>query len=165
MPKSRSIPMLFLAASLSLAAISFTAAPALAVVPGSHSEVNTDANGLALQGYDPVAYFAAGVATQGSPQFTTTYKGARYQFTSDADLKKFLAHPMAYTPQYGGFCATGAAYGEKVKSDPTAWKVVNGKLYLNYDQKVREQWSQDTTGNIEKANNQWPTIKDEAATQ
>ncbi|HZC18034.1 MAG TPA: YHS domain-containing (seleno)protein [Caulobacteraceae bacterium] len=162
MYKTRSTLMLL--AGLSLAA-SLAAAPALAVVPGSRAEVNTDADGLALQGYDPVAYFIDGAATPGQAQFTAVYQGARYQFASEADLKKFQADPAAYTPQFGGFCATGAAYGEKVNGDPTAWRVVDDKLYLNYNKSVAAQWSQDTSGNIKRANGEWPTIKDNAATQ
>ena len=161
---SKTRPTLMLLAGLSLAA-SFAAAPALAIVPGSHAEVNTDADGLALEGYDPVAYFTDGAATPGQAQFTAAYGGAHYQFANEADMKKFQANPAAYTPQFGGFCATGAAYGEKVKVDPTAWSVVDVKLYLNYNKSVEKQWSEDPAGNIKKANDKWPSIKDEAQTQ
>lgn len=154
--------MMSIAATLMTATLSLVAAPALAVVAGSTSEVNTDAQGLAMHGYDPVAYFTDGAPTLGVPQFSANYEGARYQFANEADMKAFQANPAAYTPQFGGFCAMGASFGEKVDGDPKAWKIVNGKLYLNYNPAVARRWREDVPGNIQRADEKWPTIKDKA---
>lgn len=91
-------------------------------------------NGLALQGYDPVAYITDGKAVKGSPTFKTTYQGVTYQFASAAHRDLFLASPAKYEPTYGGWCAYAfGATGEKVDIDPKTFKVVNGKVYLFYN--------------------------------
>ena len=148
--------------ALALAAASFAPSAAMAVVPGSTAAVNTDAQNVAMHGYDAVAYFTDGVPTKGDAKFAATVDGARYLFANEANLKKFQANPAAYTPQFGGFCSLGASYGEKVDADPNAWKIVDGKLYLNYNPKVAERWSGDIPGNIQRAETAWPKIKDNA---
>jgi YHS domain-containing protein len=150
------------AIGLALSASALTPSPSLAVVPGSTSAVNTDAQNLALHGYDAVAYFTDGAPTKGDPKFAATFEGARYQFANEANLKTFQANPAGYTPQFGGFCSMGAVFGEKVDGDPTAWKVVDGKLYLNFNKTVAKRWQEDIPGNIEKAQAKWPQIKDNA---
>src|SRR5277367_3420496 len=107
--------------------------PASAGVPGSHSQVNLDGNGVALRGYDPVAYFDGGKPTHGVAEIFTSYGGARYLFSSEAHRTAFLQDPKKYIPQFGGFCAVGTAEGEKVDVDPQTGKVINGKLYLNFN--------------------------------
>jgi YHS domain-containing protein len=131
-------------------------------VPGSTSEVNVDAKGLALRGYDPVAYFEDGKPTQGVDSISASYGGARYLFASEAHRKLFLEKPAKYVPQYGGFCAVGTSFGEKVDADPETGKVVNGKLYVNYNAKAQKVFDGDTQGTISRADEKWSAVKDKA---
>jgi YHS domain-containing protein len=150
---------LLTAASLAAAAALLTPVSARAIVPGSTAAVNTDADHLAMHGYDAVAYFTAGAPTKGDSRYSTTFGGARYQFASADNLKRFEANPAAYAPQFGGFCAMGASFGEKVEVDPAAWQIVGGKLYLNNSPKVLARWREDVPGNIARADQQWPKIE------
>ncbi|MGE5721525.1 MAG: YHS domain-containing (seleno)protein [Sphingomonadales bacterium] len=153
------------AAGLALAATTLSISPAVAVVPDSTSAINTDEQALALHGYDPVAYFTTGVPTRGDPKFAATHDGARYVFASEANLAAFKARPAAYLPQFGGFCAMGTSFGKKVDGDPTVWKIVDGKLYLNFNKDVGALWQTDIAGNIGRAEAAWPAIKDKAPSQ
>lgn len=150
---------LLAAIGLVVAAIAIPSAPAFAVIDDSTAAVNTDQQGIALHGYDPVAYFTAGAPAKGSAQFSTTFDGARYYFADADNLKKFNANPSAYAPQYGGFCAMGVALHKKLDGDPNVWKIVDGKLYLNVNKDVSIAWQRDIPGNLAKANEEWPTIK------
>ncbi len=120
--------------------------------------VNVSKDGLALHGYDPVAYFADGAPSQGRPEFSANYNGATYLFASAENRGRFLASPDAYAPQYGGYCAMGVAGGAKFDIDPTAWRVENGRLYLNKDKRTQTMWLRDVPGNIVKADSKWPTV-------
>ena len=147
----------------SIAAPGLIATPAAhAGVKGSTSQVNVDDHGVALGGYDPVAYFDSGKPTRGLGKLSASYGGARYHFASAAHRKAFLANPRKYIPEFGGFCATGTAFGEKVDVDPETGKVVNGKLYLNNGPKALQIFNQDTRGIIGKAQTNWPVVKDKA---
>jgi YHS domain-containing protein len=115
---------------------------------------------LAVGGYDPVAYFESGKPVEGSSQFTTEYKGATWQFASQEHLDKFLASPDAYAPQYGGYCAWAVSNGYTASGDPNIWKIVDGKLYLNYDENVQTEWEKDIPGHITKADGNWPAVLD-----
>lgn len=150
-----------LLATLGLAFVTttLTTAPAFAVVDSSPSAVNTDQQGIALQGFDPVAYFTVGAPTKGSTKFSATFDGARYYFASAENLKTFKADPSAFAPQYGGFCAMGVALHKKLDGDPNVWKIVDGKLYLNVNKDVSVAWQRDIPGNLAKANEEWPQIK------
>jgi YHS domain-containing protein len=118
--------------------------------------------GLALRGYDPVAYFTEGKPVIGTATYTATYNGATYQFATEAHLQAFKANPAQYVPQYGGFCAFGVAVGAKFDGDPEIWKIEDGKLYLNLNPAIQEQWEKDIPGHITKADTNWPVIKDRA---
>jgi YHS domain-containing protein len=122
--------------------------------------VNTDKSGVAIAGYDPVAYFSQTKALRGSPQITASYAGATYQFTSPANRDAFLANPQKYAPVFGGYCAYGVANGHKVSVDPEAFRVVNDRLYLNYSKGVQKKWLADVPGNIAKADANWPKLRD-----
>lgn len=135
-------------------------APALAGIPGSTSAINVDAHGLALSGYDAVAYFETGKAAHGKEAISATYGGARYLFASEAHRKTFLSDPGKYIPEFGGYCAVGTSFGEKVDIDPETGKVVNGKLYLNNSPKVAEKFDADQAGTISRAEQNWPVVKD-----
>lgn len=115
-------------------------------------------SGVAIKGYDPVAYFTANDAMKGKARFSADYNGATYHFTSAANRDVFLAEPAKYTPKYGGFCAYAVSQGYTAPVDPKAFSVVDGALYLNYSLSVRKIWSQDIPGNIEKGDANWPKI-------
>lgn len=131
---------------------------------GAHAAARVDLNqndqGVMLHGYDPVAYFTTGAATQGSPEFRADFDGATYQFASAANRDTFLAQPAKYAPAYGGFCAMGATLEKKLDGDPQVWRIVDGQLYLNVNADVQKRWSEDVPGNIVKANAIWPQIRD-----
>lgn len=131
-------------------------------IPGSRAEVDLDAHGVALGGYDPVAYFDGGKPTRGISGISASYGGARYLFATAAHRKAFVENPEKYIPQFGGFCAVGTAFGEKVDVDPETGKVIDGKLYLNHNQRAQEVFDKDPSGTISKANTNWPTVKDKA---
>lgn len=94
--------------------------------------INTNEQGVALQGYDPVSYFIAQPAT-GNPQINSTYKGATYYFSSEENKVKFDTAPEQYIPQYGGFCAVAVSEGKLVPVDPETYKITDDKLYLFYN--------------------------------
>ena len=122
-------------------------------------ESNVDSSGLALKGYDPVAYFREQKPVPGKPEFTALHEGATYRFASAANRDAFAAAPAKYAPQYGGYCAFGMASGYKAPIEPDAWTVVDGRLYLNYNRSVRSQWSSDIPGYLRKAEANWPTVR------
>jgi YHS domain-containing protein len=138
------------------------AGPLRAGVPGSTAPINVDAQGLALRGYDPVAYFEDGKPTRGVESLSASYDGARYVFASESHRKLFLENPKKYIPEYGGFCAVGTSFGEKVDVDPETGKIVNGKLYLNNSSKAQAIFDHDTRNTISRANRNWPRVKDKA---
>ena len=115
-------------------------------------------DGFAIRGYDPVAYFTEGKPVRGDEQFSAEYDGATWLFASAANRDKFQADPAAYAPQYGGFCAYAVSQGYTAKIEPDAWKIVDGKLYLNYDQRVQRIWEKDIPGYIADANKNWPEL-------
>lgn len=117
---------------------------------------------LAIHGYDPVAYFTEGQARVGKAAFTATYDGAAYRFVSQANKEKFGRSPERYAPQYGGYCAFGVSVGAKFDGDPTLFRVVDGKLYLNLNPDIQAKWQQDIPGNIAKADRSWTQIRDKA---
>jgi len=120
---------------------------------------NLDANGNALGGYDAVAYFAVNNAVKDNPKYEYVWKGAKWFFASEENMKKFQTDPEAYTPQYGGYCSYALSEGYTANGDPEAWKVVDGKLYLNYSPKVKEKWEQDQDTRIDKGNQNWQGFK------
>jgi YHS domain-containing protein len=115
-------------------------------------------DGVALRGYDPVAYFTENKPVIGSPSHTATYKGSTFRFVSRANRDAFMADPAKYAPQYGGFCAFGVAKGQKAAIDPAAFSIVNGKLYLNYNSSIQRSWQADIPGHIQTADRNWPNV-------
>ena len=117
--------------------------------------------GLAIRGYDPVAYFTEGKPVPGSDAFSTTWNGATWQFASAANRDTFQADPEAYAPQYGGFCAWAvAAKGELYSTQPSNWAIVEGKLYLNFNDDIQARWETDIPGFISEGDRRWPEILD-----
>ncbi len=117
-----------------------------------------ETDGIAIKGYDPVAYFTDHKPVKGAEAHRFAYKGVTYQFASEAHRKAFAADPSKYAPQFGGFCAYGTAAGHKADVDPAAFTIVDGKLYLNYSTQVRDTWRKDEPGYIQKAQAAWPTV-------
>ena len=114
--------------------------------------------GIAIRGYDTVAYFTQGAPTKGSEQFTVDWEGATWRFASQENLDLFKSDPDKYSPQYGGYCAYGVAVGFLVKIEPDLWDIVDGKLYLNFDKKFQKKWRKDIAGNITTANNKFEAL-------
>lgn len=119
--------------------------------------IESDSN-LAIRGTDPVAYFTEGKAVEGSSEFEYEWQGATWRFSSEENRQLFASNPEAYAPQYGGYCAKALSEGNVVSTDPEAWKIVDGKLYLNYSPEVQRQWLRDVPGNIAKADARWPDV-------
>ena len=128
-------------------------------------DINADANDVALHGFDAVSYFTEDKPVEGSFEYTATYKNAIFKFSSAANRDAFRADPDRYAPQYGGYCAFGTKVEKKFDIDPNAWRVENGKLYLNKDKNVQRIWVKDVPGNIQEANVAWPKIKDVAISE
>lgn len=129
-----------------------------AVVLHAEKPVNTTFTGVAIKGYDPVAYFTESKPIKGSSDHAFDWNGAEWRFASAANRDLFKADPVKYAPQFGGYCAWAVSRGYTAGIDPEAWKVVNGRLYLNYSAKVQAQWAEDIPGNIAKAEENWPKI-------
>ncbi|ASO30066.1 YHS domain protein [Vibrio anguillarum] len=113
----------------------------------------------ALSGYDTVAYFTEGEPVKGSSDFSTLYKNAQWYFSSKENLELFLNNPNQYAPQYGGYCAW--AFSEKndfAPGDPNQWAIVDGKLYLNYDKKIKTLWDANQAVHIQQADKNWPNL-------
>jgi YHS domain-containing protein len=127
---------------------------------GQKSEVFKSSN-QAIRGYDPVAYFTAGKPVKGDQRFTFHWKEADWYFSSKEDLNLFMKDPQKYAPQYGGYCAYGMSEAKKAPTDPSAWTIVNGKLYLNYSLQVEESWKKNQKQRIGQADKNWPQIKNE----
>ena len=120
--------------------------------------VNTTWRGVALDGYDAVAYFTDGKPTKGDERFTHEWNGATWRFATAGHLELFKQDPVKYAPQFGGYCAWAVSEGYTADADPTAWKLVDGKLYLNYNAKVQKRWEEDVPGRIARGNTNWPRV-------
>lgn len=113
----------------------------------------------AIQGYDPVAYFKEAKPVKGKKELAYQWKEGIWLFSSKENLNVFKANPEKYTPQFGGYCAYGMSEGHKAPTDPEAWSIVDGKLYLNYNKDVQKLWKKDQQACIKKANDNWPSVK------
>ena len=150
-PRTRS---LLLIAALVCAPLAATA-PAMAKQPAFYT---TTKEKLALSGYDPVAYFNVGKPTKGAGSIAASFEGATWYFASEANRAAFQADPAKYAPQYGGYCAWAVSQGYTASADPEAWKIVDGKLYVNYNQSVAANWAKDIPTNIKNGNANWPKV-------
>mgnify|MGYP001080757759 CR=1 FL=1 len=113
---------------------------------------------IAIEGYDPVAYFIEGKPVEGKADFSFQWMDAKWYFSSQKNRELFIESPEKYAPQYGGYCAWAVSNGNTASIDPEAWKVVEGKLYLNYNLKIQSRWEKDAASNIEKADQHWPQL-------
>ena len=150
-----SITRLLAAATLTLAALT-SATPAQS---DRAVEYNLD-KGLALQGYDPVAYFAegGGKPREGSKRITHTHEGVTYRFATDANKKLFVGAPERFEPAYGGWCAWAMSEGQRAPIDPESFRVFRNRLFVFYDglfNDTRSKWLKDEAGRMAKADKNW----------
>jgi len=114
--------------------------------------------GVAIKGYDPVAYFTEKQPVKGQKSHTYMWKNANWRFASEANLKLFKDAPEKYAPQYGGYCAYAVSQGTTAGIDPDQWTVLAGKLYLNVNRKINEKWSAKRDAYIKMADKNWPDV-------
>ncbi len=151
----KSLAIAFASAAIALSALS---GPAYAVKQ-TGAEYNTLFAGLGAKGYDVVAYFTDGKPVAGSDRHTADYGGVKWQFASREHRDLFVADPAKYAPQYGGFCSWGVSQGKLFDVDPVnGWKVVDGKLYLNFNADINATFARDAGGFIAKAERNWPAL-------
>lgn len=116
--------------------------------------------GTAIDGTDPVAYFTEGRPVEGKSSIAHEWNGAKWRFSSEENRATFIANPEKYAPQYGGYCSWAVSQGYTASTDPEAWKIVDGKLYLNYSKSVQRRWEQNIPGNISAGDKNWPKVLD-----
>tara|TARA_R110002051_G_scaffold165688_2_gene236590 strand:- start:55308 stop:55811 length:504 start_codon:yes stop_codon:yes gene_type:complete len=126
-------------------------------------EQYTDRDGRAVNGYDVVSYFNSETPVMGLETITTEYNGASWWFASEADKALFLADPVRYAPAYDGHCAFALADGRKVRSDPLAWQIVDGRLYLNFSPAIHRRWQEDIPGYLARSQANWPALEPQPA--
>ncbi len=143
----------FLAATAALPAASLIATPALAAKPSVYA---TD--GIAINGYDPVAYFTMSKPVEGDMAYASDWEGVKMLFSSAKNKAMFDADPEKFAPKYGGYCAYAVSKGGTATTSPDAWTVHEDRLYLNFNTTVRGIWDQDRPGNIAKADANWPGV-------
>lgn len=115
-------------------------------------------DGIAIDGTDPLSYFTDGAPIKGSGRYIHDWMGATWQFVSAGNRDTFAKNPEAYAPQYGGFCAWAVSEGYTASTVPHAWKIVDGKLYLNYSRRIQRRWERDIPGRIAKGDANWPGL-------
>lgn len=125
--------------------------------PARAAQVNAE-DGVAVRGTDVVAYVTDRRPVPGRPEFTHQWQGATWRFASAANRDRFAAEPTRFAPAYGGFCAYAVSEGYTAPIDPAAWRIVDGRLYLNYDLSVRRRWERDIPGRIARADANWPEL-------
>lgn len=146
---SRAFPAaLFAVAALALGPARADLAPVY-TAPGSD---------LAVSGHDPVAYFREGRPVEGRADLEYVWQGAVWRFSDEDSLAAFRDGPETYAPRYGGYCAWAVAEGYTASADPEAWRIVDGRLYLNYSRSVQARWERDVPGNIERGDANWPGV-------
>jgi YHS domain-containing protein len=134
---------------------------AVARLASAAEAINLDHNGLALQGYDPVAYFTDNKPVKGDPKFTATYKGGTYQFASADHKEAFESNPAKYAPQFGGFCGYAASINKLAPIEVEYFQVLHGRLVMQHNEKAWKLWHQDVEGNLKKADANWPKLSQE----
>ncbi|MGK7393885.1 MAG: YHS domain-containing (seleno)protein [Candidatus Cyclobacteriaceae bacterium M3_2C_046] len=115
-------------------------------------------NGVALGGYDVMAYHLEGHPMKGNEQFSLKWEGVTWLFANQEHLEKFKKDAQKFTPQYGGYCAYAVANGYTAKTDPETYDIINQKLYLNYNQNVQETWRAEKVKFINQGNKNWPSV-------
>ncbi len=142
------------------ASLAFVPAPALAYDVKSTAAVNVDKDGVILRNFDATTYGPDATPKTGIAEYTASADGAVYRFASSSARDQFAANPASYVPGFGGFCATGAAFGKKLDGDPEIFRILDGALYVFVNQKAVEVWDKDPAGTLAKAKANWPMIYD-----
>jgi len=118
--------------------------------------------GVAVRGTDVVSYFTQSKPVAGSDRYKVNWAGVDWHFSSMEHREMFNADPLAYAPQYGGYCAWAvAAKGLLYSVQPENWHIVDGKLYLNFNKQVHDTWKSDIPGFIAEADRRWPELRDQ----
>ena len=138
---------------ITVASCLLTSAAAFAIDP-----VNKTSDGVAIKGYDAVAYFTDRKPVKGSRDFEYVWMGAKWRFSTAGHKDLFIKDPDKYAPKYGGYCAYAVSQGTTADIDPDAWNIVDGRLYLNLSKRIKDKWSKDIPGYIKKADEKWPKI-------
>ena len=136
----------------------FTTLVVVSAIMSAKELQNLDGSGVAIQGYDPVAFFLDGRPIKGNPQFQSQYRGGKYYFASEEHKAAFDKEPARYEPQFGGYCAYGASRGNKAPVKIEAWQIVDGRLLMQYDLDVKSKFNQDQQQNLQKADQNWPGL-------
>lgn len=144
-----------IAAALAFGTLTIAAAPAYADQAPVYTGVLSR---VAVSGYDPVAYFTDGRPVRGSTAHRMTHNGYEYRFASAEHLAAFRASPSRYLPQYGGYCAWAVSQGYTAAGNPNNWRIVDGRLYLNYNADIQQRWERDIPSFIRSANQNWPRV-------
>jgi hypothetical protein len=132
-----------------------------AAAPAAEPPVYTDSDGVAIHGYDPVAYFDQGEPVPGLERWSATWRGVIWRFASRDHRDLFLGDPERYAPEYGGYCAYAMSLGQKARTDPHAWDVVDGRLFLNKSPRIRRSWLKDRDDRIRRADQHWAAMIEE----
>ncbi len=137
-----------------------TAFLSLVAYTSSISQTTTyyNTNGIAIKGYDVVAYFLQNKAVEGNDNFSFEWSGSKWKFSSQSNLDSFKVNPAKYAPQYGGYCAYGCSENHKSPTELNAFTIIDNKLYLNYNLKVKEFWIKDTVNRIKAADKNWTSL-------
>lgn len=153
MVRSRNLSGCVFAATFLLLNVTFALTALAGIDP-----VNKGEDGEAIHGYDAVAYFTEGRSVRGDEEFSYEWMGATWHFSNETNRALFIEEPDKYVPKYGGYCAYAVGNNYTANGDPTAWCIVDGKLYLNYNKNVREMWLKDRSDLIKKGDANWPTL-------
>ncbi len=121
-------------------------------------KINADSAGVAISGYDTVAYFTLGKPIKGDQRFEVQWQEARWRFATADHRVLFLRDPDRYAPRFGGFCAVGLARGHLATVDPEAWRIVENKLFLMYSENSQHFFQKDIAGTIANAEKTWQTL-------
>jgi hypothetical protein len=143
----------FLKVAAAFPAVLLVVRPVAAATPPVFAD-----DGIAINGYDPVAYFTDGKPVRGDKAITSDWNGAILRFASMENKARFDADPEVHAPKYGGYCAYAVSQGYTASTDPDAWTIHNGRLYLNYSKRVRRTWLENVDGYIARADENWPGV-------
>lgn len=141
-----------------LSLLLLTVGLALPVFAQTKTLLNLDQSGVAIEGYDPVAFFTDRKPVKGDSKFSFKHDGAIYFFASMEHKELFKADPAKYEPEFGGYCAYGVSRNKLVEIDVDAFQIVDGKLLLQYSKGIREDFNKDQAGNLAKAISNWPGL-------
>ena len=146
-------------AKMVVAALSLATVPAaLPAASKPAPAVYSASDGLAAGGYDVTAYFTQGKPVRGNSKHELMLQGVTWRFETADAKARFQANPSAYAPQFGGYCAWAVSQGYIASGDPEQWKIVDGKLYLNFNARAKELWEADQADAIKRGHANWPAV-------